>query len=553
DAWKVFDKMPTRIASSWNTMITGYSKWGKIKDARELFDKMPERDSVSWNTMIAGYAGEGHGKEALKLFEQMHKTGLEMNEFTYGSVLSVSASVLELDSCRHIHALVIKTEFQSSVIVGSALLDAYSKSGYTEDARRVFDKMPERNLVSWTAMISGYAQNGYFEAALKVFCHMLAAEIDPNEFTFATVLSSCASLPALELGKQVHVHVIRNGFESNIFVGSALLDMYAKCGSIKNARQVFDQMPRRDDVLWNVMISGYGQNGSAEDTLKIFEQMLQAGIKPDCITFIGVLSACSHTGLVDKGFYYFNSMSRDYSITPMTDHYACIIDLVGRAGRLDLAEEFLNKMPIEPDAIVWSALLGACRIHGNIELGIRAAESLLKLEPQNAGIHVLLSNMYASAGRWDDVARVRKLMNERRVKKEPGCSWIEVKGRVHAFIAEDRSHPQVKEIYDTLDRLAAQMKIAGYIPNTNFVLHDVEEEQKKQVICYHSEKLAVAFGIISTPAEATIRIVKNLRICGDCHVAIKFISKIVKREIVVRDASRYHHFKDCQCSCGDYW
>eukprot|EP00253_Pinus_taeda_P001094 PITA_01094 len=553
NARQMFDKMPMRFVSSWNTMITGYAKWGRLENARELFDKMPERDSISWNAMIAGYAGDGEGEQAQKLFGQMHSEGIEMNEFTFGSVLSVCANTRDLMLGQQIHVHVIKTELQSSVIVGSALLDTYAKSGCIEDARHLFGKMPERNLVSWTAMISGYAQNGYSEEALNVFCQMLGVDVKPNEFTFASVLSSCATLPAPEAGKQVHVHVIRNGFEFNIFVASALLDMYAKCGSIKRARMVFDQMPMRDDVLWNAMIVGYAQNGDGEETLRLFKQMLQAGVKPDHITFIGVLSACSHTGLIEEGYSYFDSMSRDYFITPRADHYACMIDLVGRAGLLDLAEDLINKMPIEPDAIVWSALLGACRIHGNIDLGKRAAEGLLKLEPLNVVTHILLSNIYAAAGRWDEAAKIRKLMKERGVKKKPGCSWIEVKGRVHAFVVEDRSHPRTEEIYFALDRLAAQIKDAGYVPDTNFVLHDVEEEQKEHMLCYHSEKLALAFGIISMPPETTIRIVKNLRVCGDCHAAIKFISKIVKREIIIRDASRFHHFKDGHCSCRDYW
>eukprot|EP01018_Ginkgo_biloba_P028364 Gb_34248 [translate_table: standard] len=553
NARQVFEKMPMRSVSSWNTMISGYAKCGSVENARQLFDKMPERDGISWNSMIAGYARHGKGWEAMKLFREMRRTCMRMDKFTFGSVLSACASLLTLELGEQIHAHVIKTEFESNVVVGSALLDTYAKSGCTEYARQMFDKMPERNLVSWTTMIAGYSQNGHSEEALNLFCQMPVAEVRPNEFTFASVLSSCASLAALEHGKQVHVNVIRNGFESNVFVGSALVDMYAKCGSIESARQVFDEMPTRDIVLWNVMIVGYAQNGSGKLALELFEQMLLEGVKPDHITFIGVLSACSHAGLVDEGHDYFDSMTRDHCITPGADHYACMIALLGRAGRLDLAEEFINNMPFEPDAIVWGAMLGACRIHGDVELGKRAAECLLELDPQNAGTHVLLSNIYAAAAKWDEVAKVRKLMKERGVKKKPGCSWIEVKSRVHAFIAEDRSHPQTEEIYATLESLAARMKDEGYIPNTNFVLHDVEEEQKEHILSYHSEKLAVSFGIISTPPGTTIRIVKNLRVCGDCHTVIKFMSKIVEREIIARDANRFHYFKNGQCSCGDYW
>eukprot|EP01018_Ginkgo_biloba_P036261 Gb_02413 [translate_table: standard] len=460
-ARQVFDKMPVRNVFSWNAMIAGYLKSGSLENARDLFDQMPERDEVSWNSMVAGYA----------------------------------------------------------------------KCGSMKDARKLFDKMPNRNGVSWTAMIGGYSQNGHAEEALNLFCQMQRAEIKMDEFTFASVLSACASRPGLKYGSHMHAHIIQTGFESNIFVGSAIVDLYAKCGSIKDARQVFDKMPERNLVSWNAMIVGYAQNGLGKESLKLFEEMLLAGIKPNESTFIGVLYACSHAGLVDEGRRYFDSMSQDHCMTPRADHYACVIDLLGRAGHLDEAEVFIDNMPFEPDAVIWGALLSACRVHGNLELGKRAAERLFQLEPQNAGPYVLLSNIYAAVGSWNDVAKVRNMMIDKGVKKKPGCSWIEVKNRVYEFVVEDRSHPQSEEIYATLDRLATKMKEVGYVPDTDFVLHDVDAEQKEHVLFHHSEKLAIAFGLISTLPGTPIHIVKNLRVCGDCHNAIKFISKIVGREI----------------------
>nr|ABK26521.1 unknown [Picea sitchensis] len=369
----------------------------------------------------------------------------------------------------------------------------------------------------------------------------------------AGILRACASVAALEQGKQVHADIIKIGFELDVSVSNGLVDMYGKCGRIEDAQEVFSKLLEPDVASWNAMISGLAQHGCGKEAVLLFEQMLQTGVKPNQITFVVVLSGCSHAGLVDEGRNYFDSMTRDHGISPKAEHYSCMVDLFGRAGCLDEALNFINQMPVEPNASVWGSLLGACRVHGNIELAERAVEQLIELTPENPGTYVLLSNIYAAAGRWDDAGKVRKMMKDRSVKKEPGCSWIEVQNKVHPFIVGDSSHPQIEEIYETLETLTLQMKAAGYIPNTNFVLHDVEEEQKEWILGHHSEKLAIAFGIISTPPGTTIRVVKNLRVCGDCHTATKFISRIVSREIVLRDTHRFHHFKDGQCSCGDYW
>eukprot|EP01018_Ginkgo_biloba_P018941 Gb_33115 [translate_table: standard] len=599
NARQLFDRIPRRDIFSWNTMITGYGKCGSLENARQLFDKMPERNVVSWNAMISGYTLHGYSEEALKLFRQMSDAGTKPDQFTFASVLSACASLVATEEGKQVHANIIRTDFDSNIIVGGALVALYVKCRNIVDARQVFDKMPERDAVLWTAIIAGYSQTEHSEEALKLFSEMQQAGIKPDQvtlasiltasfkigsmenarllfeeipkrdtiswnamiagyaqnghgddalkffremqltgmqsttFTFASVLSACASLATLTQGKEVHAHIIRSEFESNIFVGSSIVDMYAKCGSIRDASQVFERMPKRDRVSWNTMILGYAQNGHSKEALLLFEQMLQAGMTPDEITYIGVLSACSHSGLVDEGRRYFDSMSQNHYIKIRTDHCACMINILGRAGHLDEAVDFIRNVPYKTDASMWGALLGACRIHNNVEIGKHAAECLFELEPQNAARYVLLSNIYAAAGRWDDVEKVRKMMKERGVNKKPGCSWIEVKSRVHAFITEDTSHSQVEEIYATLERLGGLMKEAGYVPDTNFVLHDVEDEHREHIIFHHSEKLAIAFGLISTPPGVPIRIMKNLRVCGDCHTATKFISKLVEREIVL--------------------
>eukprot|EP01018_Ginkgo_biloba_P034609 Gb_05162 [translate_table: standard] len=608
----IFDKMSLRNVVSWTMMVIVYAQNGYVEEALNLFQKIPERDAISWNAMIAGYALNGYVEEALKLFQQMQLAGVKPNPQTLAIVLSACATFVALEQGKEVHGVITRSGLQSNVILGSSLIDMYAKCASIENAHNVFDKMsqrdvvswntmitayaqngrvddalelfekmpervvtswnamiagyaqngrveeamelfqkiPERDIVSWNAMIAGYAQNGHGEDTLKFFQQMQLAGMKPNLETFATILPACANL---EEGKEVHACIIISGFQSNIFVCSALVDMYAKCGSIENACSVFDKTPQRDVVLWNAMIIGYAMHGFPKEALQLFEQMQHSSRIPDNVTFIGVLSACCHAGLVDEGWKYFGCMSQYYHIRPAMEHYGCMVDLLGRAGRLDEAQDFINKMPLKPDAHVWGSLLGACRVHPNVELAECVAKRLFELDAKNAAPYVLLSNIYATAGRWDDIEKVRKMMKDRGVKKKPGCSWIGINKEVHYFIIGDKSHPQIENIFEKLEILSLQMKAAGYIPDTRFVLSDVEEEQKEQALYHHSEKLAIAFGLINTSPRTTIRIIKNLRVCGDCHSAIKFISKIVAREIVVRDASRFHHFKDGLCSCGDYW
>eukprot|EP01018_Ginkgo_biloba_P010984 Gb_29028 [translate_table: standard] len=545
DARHLFDAMPEKNMVSWNVMITGYAQNGGISDAQHLFERMPSRDVVTWTAMVAGYAQNGKICDARKLFDQMP----ERNVVSWNAMIAGYAQNGKMeDASQLFDSMPVR-----NVASWNAMIAGYAQNKQIQHSRQFFDKMHKRDILSWTAMIAGYTQNEHGEEALKLFSQMKHLGLRAIQSTFTCVLSACASLAALEQGKQLHNHTIKTGFEPGIIVGNALITMYCKCGSIDEAYRVFEKMPERDVITWNAMIAGYAQHGCGKEALQIFELMQKVGIKPNHITLVGVLSACSHAGLVDEGRHYFDSMLVEHGITATTEHYTCMVDLLGRAGCLDEAEEFVNSMPFEPNASMWGALLGASRIHGNMELGKRAAEHIFKLEPENAGMYVLLSNMYAAVGRWDDVTKLRVMMKDRGVKKEPGCSWIEVKNSVHAFLVGDKSHPQIEKIYAKLGRLAEQMRAAGYVPITNFVLHDMEEEQKEHILYHHSEKLAIAFGLINTPSGTTIRVIKNLRVCGDCHIAIKFISKIVGREIVVRDANRFHHFKDGLCSCGDYW
>eukprot|EP01018_Ginkgo_biloba_P036406 Gb_31440 [translate_table: standard] len=468
DARRLFDEMPERDVASWNAMISGYAQNGKIDHAAQLFEKMPKRDVVSWNGMISGYVHNGKLNDAHNVFNKMP----QRNVLSWNAMIAGYTEKGLMEKARHLFDEMPKRD----VVSWTMLVTGYVQGGRLDDARSLFDKMPEHDVASWNAMIAGYTQHGHSEEGLKLFSRMQWEGTKPDHCTFTIVLSTCGSLSALEYGKQVQQHIIKSGFESYVFVGNALITMYAKCGSIGEAWQVFEKMAERDTTSWNAIIAGYAQHGHGKEVLQVLEQMQGAGVKPDHVTFVGVLSACSHAGLVNEGWHYFHFMSQDCCITPKPEHYSCMVDLLGRSGCLHEAEDFINRMPIEPNASVWGALLGACRIHGSMELGRRAAEHLFVLESQNSGTYVLLSNIYAAAGRWDEVANVRVMMKEMGIKKQPGCSWIQVKNSVHAFLAGDKSHPQMEMIYALLDTLAGQMEEAGYVANTNYVILDVDEE-----------------------------------------------------------------------------
>eukprot|EP01018_Ginkgo_biloba_P016631 Gb_04844 [translate_table: standard] len=413
-----------------NSLVATYAKCGNLEFARQLFDKMSKRDVVSWTAMIAAYSQNGYANEALTLFHKMQQEKVTPDSVTMVSALMACANLGALQQGKWIHDNIIRSGFESDLSVANSLVAMYGKCGRLEIARHMFDKMSKRDVVSWTAMIAGYVQNGYANEALVLFNKLQMEDITPDSVIIVNVLSACSNVAALQQGKWIHDYIIRSGFESDVTVGSALVTMYAKCGSIDVACQLFNKMSKRDVISWNAMIAGYGMHGDAESALEIFCQMQQMGMKPNHVTFVCVLSACSHAGLVDEGWQYFDCMSQAYCITPRVEHYACMVDLLGRAGHLEEAYNFIKKMPLEPDAGVWGALLGACRIHCNIELGERVAEHIFDLEPENAGYYVLLSNIYAAAGRWDDAAKVRIMMQDRGLKKTPACSLIEVNNRV---------------------------------------------------------------------------------------------------------------------------
>lgn len=439
----------------------------------------------------------------------------------------------------------------------NSIINANAKAGFIDVARGLFDAMPEKNVISWSCMINGYVGCGGYKEALALFRQMQkleATDVKPNEFTMSSVLSACGRLGALEHGKWVHAYIDKCKMEIDVVLGTALIDMYAKCGSLERAKWVFDIMgPNKDVMAWSTMISGLAIHGDAHECLQLFNEMNSYGVRPNAVTFIGVFCACVHGGLVSEGKKYFRRMEEEFGISPMIQHYGCIVDLYGRAGLIGEALKVVKSMPMEPDVLVWGALLSGSRMHGDIGTCEISLKKLIELDPTNSGAYVLLSNVYAKMGKWSEVRQVRDLMEVRGIKKVPGCSLVELGGVVHEFFVGDNSHPETREIFMMLDEIMKRLKMKGYVGNTREVLLDLDEEGKELALSLHSEKLAIAFCFLKTSPGTPIRIIKNLRICGDCHDSIKMISSEFDREIVVRDCNRFHHFRQGFCSCRDYW
>ncbi|CAL5037210.1 unnamed protein product [Urochloa decumbens] len=535
-------------------LISLYAKCGDMVCARCLFDRMEDPDLVAYNALISGYSVNGMVESSTELFKKLAASGWRPNPSTLVAVIPVYSPFGHELLARCLHGFVVKARLDADALVSTALTTLYCRLNDMETARSMFDAMPEKTMESWNAMISGYAQNGLTEMAVALFQQMQALNVQPNPITISSTLSACAQLGALSMGKWVHKIIAKENLELNVYVMTALIDMYAKCGSIAEARSIFDRMDNKNVVSWNAMISGYGLHGQGAEALKLYKAMLDAHILPTSSTFLSVLYACSHGGLVDEGRTVFHVMTNEYKITPGVEHCTCMVDLLGRAGKLKEAFELISEFPksaVGPG--VWGALLGACMVHKDSDLAKLASQKLFELDPENAGYYVLLSNLYTSKKRYSEAAVVRQEAKSRKLVKTPGCTLIEIGDKPHVFMAGDRVHPQAEAIYSYLEKLTAKMIEAGYQPVTEAALYDVEEEEKEHMVKVHSEKLAIAFGLLSTEPGTEIRIIKNLRVCLDCHNATKFISKVTQRLIVVRDASRFHHFRDGVCSCGDYW
>nr|GEV84417.1 pentatricopeptide repeat-containing protein At1g71420 [Tanacetum cinerariifolium] len=637
-----------------------YAKCGFLENARKVFDEIPERNIVTWSVLVSGYCQFGYFDEGFRLFCEMVKV-LRPNEFAYASVLSCCG----LDAGRQVHAHAMKTCFDGFTYVGNALVKLYSSGEGVWEAWRVFECLEVRNIVTWNSMVAAFQSGGKWEDGLRLFtlmrrewdigfdratllsvllslmmvkdngsdviglCHKycsqvhclaiktwfiteigvitalakayadlgaemsdlyrlfmetsgmrdivswtafitIFAEHDPEEsllmfsklfqegfspdrHTYSIVLKACAGLVTDRHTLAIHSQILKYGFENDTVLANALIHAYGRSGSVLESSKVFDSMLIKDIVSWNSMIKIYGLHGQPKEALKCFDEM---NIQPDSTTFVALLSACSHTGMVKEGTKLFETMSKTYGIAPRLDHYACMVDIFGRSGQTLEAQKLINEMPIEPDSVIWSAMLGACRKHGDTKLAEFAAKKLQELDPNNSLGYVQMSNIMCSNGTFNEAVDIRKQMKGLGVKKGPGLSWTEVGKRVHEFGSGGVHHPQIKTICGELEELVKELKGLGYVAETNLALRDIEEEDKNRELSYHSEKLAFVFALKHAESKSStraIRIVKNIRICVDCHNFMKFASDLTGREIIVRDSNRFHHFRTRLCSCDDYW
>ncbi|WZY90365.1 hypothetical protein YC2023_047100 [Brassica napus] len=418
-----------------HSLITMYAKCGYVDSARKVFDEITERDMVSWNSMISGYLLAGCSKDAVGLFREMEEEGVEPDERTLVSVLGACGHLGDLKTGRLLEEIATRRKIGLSTFLGSKLISMYGKCGELDSARRVFNQMVNKDRVAWNAVITVYSQNGRSSEAIKLFREMEGSRVSPDAVTFSTVLSACGSVGALELGKRIETYALETGLQHNIYVATGLVDMYGKCGSIEEALRVFEAMPVKNEATWNAMISAYAHHGQAEEALSLFDQM---SVPPSDVTFVGVLSACVHAGLVDQGRRYFHEMSSTFGLVPKIEHYTNVIDLLSRAGMLEEAWELMEKFPGKPDEIMLGAILGACQKRRDVVVGGKAMRMLMEMEMEeakNAGNYVISSKVYAEMKMWDECAKTRALMRERGVVKTPGCSWIEMDGELMEFNA----------------------------------------------------------------------------------------------------------------------
>lgn len=555
----------SRLSTS-NHLINAYVRCRSAPNARKVLDEMPETNVVSWTSLMAGCVDAERSCEAAALFVAMGRRGIPANSFTFATAVNACSRLADLAMGRILHARVEIVGLNSDIVISTALIDMYGKSNFLGDARVVFDRMSERNVVSWGSMIAACAQNACGNEALALFREFLgtrpASGLSPNHFMFSSAVNACASVGRLGLGRSTHGAVTRYGHDTNDVIAGALIDMYAKCGFIEYSRKVFNRIGSPSLVPFTAMIVAAAKYGLASYAFKLFDEMQGHGLRPNNVTLLGILHACSHAGRVDAGLKYLKSMQRDYGIEPCVKHYTCAVDMLGRAGRLDEAYGLAKEVKAEGgDALMlWSALLSSSRTHGRVDIADEAGKRIAEFDRDVAGAFVVMSNTYVSVGQLEKAADVWSELRRRGIRKEPGCSWVEIKDVAYVFYAGEISSAgnRGSEVMELLEELEGRMRERGYVGRRSGWVFDGageggEEEGKRVMVGVHSEKLALGFGLISIPKGVTIRVMKNLRMCRDCHEEFKMISDIVGREFVVRDLNRFHHFKFGYCTCGDYW
>ncbi|KAM7490991.1 hypothetical protein LguiA_033912 [Lonicera macranthoides] len=525
------------------------SNWGSMDYACSIFQQIDEPGSFEFNTMMRGYVKDLNLEEALHLYDEMLKRGVEPDNFTYPILLKACARLRSFQEGVQIHGHAFKLGLEADVFVQNSLINLYGKCGEIGASCVVFKQMDQRTISSWSALISAHAKMGMWGECLSLFGEMNnEGHFRPEESVLVSAISACTHLGALDLGRCTHGSLLRNMSGLNVIVETSLIDMYVKCGYLEKGLTIFQRMKEKNRWSYTVMISGLALHGCGLEALQVFTDMIEHGLEPDDVVYVGVLTACSRAGLVKEGLEFFERMKVEHKIEPTIQHYGCLVDLMSRSGMLDEALELIGNMPIEPNDIIWRSLLSACRFHRNVQLGEKAARNLLMQNPQNASDYLVLSNMYAQAQRWDDAAMARTEMVQRGLVQTPGLSFIEVKKKIYKFVSQEISSPKCDGVYDMIHQMGWQLKFEGYLPDISEVLLDVDEEEKRKRLSGHSQKLAIAFGLIHTSQGSPLRIVRNVRMCSDCHAYTKLVSMIYQRRIIVRDRNQFHHFKDGSCS-----
>ncbi|CAA0829848.1 Pentatricopeptide repeat-containing protein [Striga hermonthica] len=557
---------------------------GDLNYALKVFDQLPHPDAFVYNTILRGYLKAQLHKSCIFLYSQMlEEKWANPNKFTFPPLIRACCFENAVREGKQVHAHVVKFGLGQDPYCQNNLIHMYSDFELLDEAKAAFDNLEAKDDVSWTTLMSGFSrvglvdrvldlfeskpvkngptwnaviaahvQNDRFREAFALFDRMREENVEMDKFVAASMLSACTGLGALKRAELIYEQIKRRGVHIGHKLATTIIDTYCKCGRIEKAFEIFHELPSKGISSWNCMIGGFAMHGRGKDAVELFKKMeSEKRVKPDNVTFVNLLGACAHSGLVEEGKYYFTYMTKTHGILPGMEHYGCLVDLLGRAGLLEESKRVIDGMPMQADAGVLGALLGACKIHGNINLAEEIGKRVIKLEPQNSGRYVLLANMYLKAGRYEEVAYIRKMMNDRGVKKLAGLSVVELDRTVHEFIAGGRAHPEAREIYAKVDEILVHIMELGYVPESDGILPS--EEEKENPLFYHSEKLAIAYGLLKTKAGETIRVTKNLRVCRDCHEASKLISKVYDREIIVRDRNRFHHFRRGVCSCNDYW
>ncbi|KAA0049210.1 hypothetical protein IC582_012540 [Cucumis melo] len=546
-------KSPATDRAVYNNLITRYSRTNLLHYSVRLFYQIPFPDIVSWTAFISAHSNTFL---SLRHFVSMLRYPTFPNERTLASLFKTCASLPCVSFGLALHSLAYKLSLCNDRYSGSALVNFYSKCRLFNHACKVFDEISDRDEFCYSALVVGLAQNAQSIPALSMFRQMKASEVASTIYSVSGALCAAADLAALERCRVLHSHAVVTGLDTNVIVQTALIDAYGKSGLIIEARQVFDEnLGCMNIVGWNAILSSYAQQGDQNSTRELFNSMKAFRMSPDEYSFLAILSSFCNAGSVGEIKPWLRRMIVEYGVKPTLEHFTCLIDALGRAGKLEEAERVAMTMPFVPDEAVWRALLTSSASHGAGDMAWKMAKRLLELNLHDDSAYVIVANALSATARWEEVAVVRKLMKERDVKKKSGRSWIEVRGEVHVFLAGDRNHERAEELNAKLKELVGEIEKLGYVPICGEVLQEVGEKEKKEALLYHSEKLALAYGIltgVALPGKA-LRIVKNLRICRDCHQFFKYASRVLKKEIIVRDVNRYHRFSYGGCTCADIW